>query len=385
MPSSRSGARQAELGEEDARELVVVVLAGVDEHLLVARAQRRRDRRGLDELRPVADDREDLSPRLRELRLSIRRARTDAGRDSPASRSVAGTAVETAWSSIAATGWTSRVVEARNASSARGRSSSVHGALARAALTRSRRARVIEARMWSSSGGVSTAPSVDPEDRARRRLEHAAVRRDQQRLVEAALARDPRGEHVGRVGQRLDAVEHARRRVGDRPQPRPGRARSGSGSVSSSRRPPRVSTIRSSSWSGPAPACDSSRRASGADRLQIDRQPEVRGGPLEALEVLLERERPPVVDADHLEHAVAAQQALVGGRDRRRGGQRDLAVDRRQRAAEPWAQGWRAVAARARRTRAGSRPRPGGRSSPRRRPCPAARPTREPSGTRGRR
>ena len=36
-----------------------MVLAGVDEQLLVALAQPARDRRGLDELRPVADDRDD--------------------------------------------------------------------------------------------------------------------------------------------------------------------------------------------------------------------------------------------------------------------------------------------------------------------------------------
>ena len=59
IPSSRSGRGEAELGEEDPRERVVVVLAGVHEHLLVALAQRARYGRGLDELRPVADDGED--------------------------------------------------------------------------------------------------------------------------------------------------------------------------------------------------------------------------------------------------------------------------------------------------------------------------------------
>jgi hypothetical protein len=49
------GARQPELVEEDLRQHVVVVLAGVDEHLRRDRAQRPGHRRCLDELRPVAD------------------------------------------------------------------------------------------------------------------------------------------------------------------------------------------------------------------------------------------------------------------------------------------------------------------------------------------
>ena len=59
MPELALGARDAELGDEDRRQLVVVVLAGVDEQLVVLGAQQARDRRRLDELRPVADDRED--------------------------------------------------------------------------------------------------------------------------------------------------------------------------------------------------------------------------------------------------------------------------------------------------------------------------------------
>jgi hypothetical protein len=59
MPSSCVGCRQSQLLEEDRRELLVVVLPGVDQDLLVACAQRAADRRGLDELRPVADHRGD--------------------------------------------------------------------------------------------------------------------------------------------------------------------------------------------------------------------------------------------------------------------------------------------------------------------------------------
>jgi hypothetical protein len=50
------GAREPELVEEDLGELLVVVLARVDEHLARSLAQPVGDRRRLDELRPVPDD-----------------------------------------------------------------------------------------------------------------------------------------------------------------------------------------------------------------------------------------------------------------------------------------------------------------------------------------
>ena len=60
-PRSRrcSGRGSSELVEEHPRERVVVVLAGVDQHLLGHGAQPVRDGRGLDELGAVADDGED--------------------------------------------------------------------------------------------------------------------------------------------------------------------------------------------------------------------------------------------------------------------------------------------------------------------------------------
>ena len=92
--------------------------------------------------------------------------------------------------SIEATACTSRVVEARNASLASLRSS---GVVCRSSVPTSRitRSRVIEARMWSSSGGVTSVPSpstqkIDAVGASR----NPAVRRDHQRLVEAALARE---------------------------------------------------------------------------------------------------------------------------------------------------------------------------------------------------
>jgi hypothetical protein len=53
------GGRNPELVEEDLRQLVVVVLAGVDQDLVVGRPQPVRHGRCLDELRPVSDDCDD--------------------------------------------------------------------------------------------------------------------------------------------------------------------------------------------------------------------------------------------------------------------------------------------------------------------------------------
>ena len=50
------GRRHVELLDEDPRQLVVVVLAGVDEHLVVSLAQTARDGGRLHELGPVAND-----------------------------------------------------------------------------------------------------------------------------------------------------------------------------------------------------------------------------------------------------------------------------------------------------------------------------------------
>ena len=58
---------EPELVEEDLREPGIVVLAGVQHDLLGASREGQRDRSGLDELRPVADDRDDAHRRrLRE-------------------------------------------------------------------------------------------------------------------------------------------------------------------------------------------------------------------------------------------------------------------------------------------------------------------------------
>ena len=138
-----------ELLEEHARHLVVVVLSGVDERLVVVLAQSARDGGGLDELRPIADNacdsdshRPDIENRavVRSARLAsrvawlgtsrgtcaircaIRRAsrlrappRSEPATPSPPPRCALPGAFSS-MSSIALTGCTSRVVEARNAS-----------------------------------------------------------------------------------------------------------------------------------------------------------------------------------------------------------------------------------------------------------------------------
>ena len=209
-----------------------------------------------------------------------------------------------AMSSTAAIGMTSRTVEAMNASSAPRTSSSVHGASVTSHSSSSRR-RVIESRIPSDSGGVCRRPPRDPEERPRRALEHAAVRRDEQRLVGALLLRDPPGEHVRRVRERLEAVQHARGRVGDRRHARVA-GRAGSGSPIAIRRPPRVTTRRSERLR--LAVTDGERL--GAQRVEVDLQPQARAGARRA--------------------ARSARRARTGGR-RRRASPRS----RRRRAAAP--------------------------------------------------
>ena len=58
------GWSKPKLVEEHLRQLPVVVLARVQHHLLRPPGERERDRAGLDELRPVSDDGQDLHPRV---------------------------------------------------------------------------------------------------------------------------------------------------------------------------------------------------------------------------------------------------------------------------------------------------------------------------------
>ena len=127
-PACRGRARARAAGrpssrEEHRRQLVVVVLAGVDEQLLVALAQRARHRRRLDELRPVPDDGDDLHPAI----AGAPRARCAAAKASCAAR-VSGPGAAAAPSRRSARRAAPRAcVEARNASCAPSSSSSVTG------------------------------------------------------------------------------------------------------------------------------------------------------------------------------------------------------------------------------------------------------------------
>ena len=67
-PEGVSRVAKAEFLEEDRRQLVVVMLAGMDEHMLERvriAPQDRRDRRDLHHVRPRADDRYDFEARAR--------------------------------------------------------------------------------------------------------------------------------------------------------------------------------------------------------------------------------------------------------------------------------------------------------------------------------
>ena len=138
----------------------------------------------------------------------------------PAPRGCAGPAPRAARApSIAATAWISRVVEARNASWAARRSATGQAPSSTcSALTR--RSRVIDSSTPASSAGVRSPPcGRDPEDRRGRRLQHDPVGLHQHRLVGALRLGEPGRLHVGRVGERLDAVEDHGGGVGDGGEP----------------------------------------------------------------------------------------------------------------------------------------------------------------------
>ena len=128
-----------------------------------------------------------------------------------------------------------------------------------------------------------------------------------------------------RVAERLDAVEDPRRRVGDRGEAQRLARRSGTASTSPIRRPPRVTRKRSAPVTGPASASSASMSACTAPRSISSRRFCGRVG--HPAQVVVQRERPALVDRDHLEDAVAAQQPEVGDPDRRLVGGQDRPVD----------------------------------------------------------
>ena len=229
-------------------------------------------------------------------------------------------------SSIAAIGMTSRTVEAMKASSAARRSSSVHEHCA-TSHSSSSRARVIEARMRSSSGGVKSWP---PSTQKKDHVGPSSTRpwgRHQQRLVVAALLGQPPGEHVAGVGERLEAVEDAaggelhRRHARDRRALRE-----------------RLHDLDPPAAAGEDDAQQAVDRAGGVEqgcklgckRVGVGLEAQALARVAEAVEVVLQREGPAAVEAHDLEGAVAAQQALVGDGDAGLGHGPDLAVDGRK-------------------------------------------------------
>ena len=188
---------------------------------------------------------------------------------------------------------------------------SVHGRSS-ASHSSSRYSRVIEARMRSSNGGVYSRPPATQKN------DHVGPSRTRPCGVTSsasskpALARQAAGEHVPGVGERLQPVEHARRRVRD-------------GRDAGDRRPRRQRL----DGQDPAPAAGQHHSQQRVDRpggseqgvdlgpqgADVELQPQPRAGALEPRHVLGERERPPAVQAHDLEGAVAARESLVGDRD----------------------------------------------------------------------
>ena len=204
------------------------------------------------------------------------------------------------------------------------------GARSTSAIARIRSARDRRQDAVVQRGRAERAGRIDPEDRRRRRLEHAAVRRDEQRLVEPAPPGQAAGQHVGRVGERLDPVEHAGRRVGHRTQAH--RARTAGERLCEEHPPPLAGQDHAQHpvEGLPAPRL---QKLGGlplevGPRDRLDQQ--ARRGVLEPVQVILEGEGAAVVDADDLERAVAAQEALIGGGDHGLARGHDLPVHARQ-------------------------------------------------------
>ena len=153
-----------------------------------------------------------------------------------------------------------------------------------------------------------------PEEGRGRALEHHLLRRHQQRLVIAALAREPAGEHVGGVGQRLDAVEHERRHVGDPPQ---GDAVRQLRQRLDHRQAPAAAGDQHAQQAIVGARLGQQRVRVGLHRVALQGQPQVRRRALHARHVLVQGKGPPAIQAHDLEDAVAAQQAFVGHWDAR--------------------------------------------------------------------
>ena len=187
------------------------------------------------------------------------------------------------------------------------------------------RRRVIESRIPASSEGVRRPPpSLAQKIVDVGRLEHDPVGAHQQRLVAAAGLAQAGRLHVGAVGERLDAGEDDRRRVG---HGREGDRRALVGQRLGGGDPPAAAGDDQPQLGVAVAEALQERRDLALERLALDRQLDGGRGALEAVEVLGQRVRPPRVEADDLEDAVAAIKAVVGERDHRLRGGPDRPVD----------------------------------------------------------
>ena len=152
--------------------------------------------------------------------------------------------------------------------------------------------------MWSSSGGVT-----QPARRGPRRTTTSAPPARARAGVTSSASSKPRSrasracEHVGRVGERLDRVQHPRGRVGDVGQSHRGRQL---GQRLDQRQPPPAARVEDEAQERrrTAPALRQQRVDVGAQRRRgRHRQAQVGGRARHPLQMVVERERAPVVEA----------------------------------------------------------------------------------------
>jgi len=153
----------------------------------------------------------------------------------------------------------------------------------------------------------------------------------EQRLIEAALPGQTSREHVRRVGQGLHPVEDARGRVGDEGEPRP----RGPGGQRLGHQQPAPPAGEDQSQAPVEAGAATFLEKRGRLLLQLAprdlaAEAQVRRGALDSVQVLGERERTPVVDADDLEDAVAADEALLHDGDEGLRGGRHATVEARE-------------------------------------------------------
>ena len=174
-------------------------------------------------------------------------------------------------------------------------------------------------------GRVERALAVDPEDRRRRRLHDGPVRLDQQCLVGAVALGDPRGGHVRLIGERLQAGEHDRRLVLDAREreavlERVRRLDDREPAPAPREHEPQLAVVLAVGLEQP--------RDLALECRAVPLEEDALGRAVEPVEVIRKGKRPPVVELEHLERAVAPDEAVVHDRDRRLADGHDRAVER---------------------------------------------------------